>query len=292
MPPVLVFPMNKNYISLHRHELYEMIWSEPMSKLAKKYGLSDVWLAKVCKKYDIPRPGRGYWAQRQAGKRVPATRLPNRSYDPLIQIRIHPERETVQRGIQDRQAQQRVPAQIAVPKILTDPYPLIRKAAKHLATSRPDGNGILATNPECLDIRVSGESAERALRLMDTLIKALHAAGFGVTVSEGATVISIDDSKIRISLQEEARRRRIRAIEHDLEGYYQFGHRLYSDRAYPMGILSLVIDDKGFPYGVLARKAWRDTGQKKLEECLSGFISGVMKAAAIMKSLESRREDE
>jgi len=41
-----------------------------MQKLAKKYGLSDVGLAKVCKKLKNSRPGLGYWAKKAAGKHV------------------------------------------------------------------------------------------------------------------------------------------------------------------------------------------------------------------------------
>lgn len=36
-----------------REQLYEQVWEMPMSQLAKEYGLSDVGLAKICKKLDI-----------------------------------------------------------------------------------------------------------------------------------------------------------------------------------------------------------------------------------------------
>ena len=41
----------------NRERLYEEVWSEPVIVVAKRYGLSDVGLAKICKKLDIPRPG-------------------------------------------------------------------------------------------------------------------------------------------------------------------------------------------------------------------------------------------
>jgi hypothetical protein len=55
----------------NREKLYEDAWSEPMSKLAKRYGVSDVMLTKVCRKLSIPKPGRGYWEKKAAGKPVP-----------------------------------------------------------------------------------------------------------------------------------------------------------------------------------------------------------------------------
>jgi len=39
-----------------REEIYEQIWSEPIQHVAKKYNVSDVYLARVCKKLNIPRP--------------------------------------------------------------------------------------------------------------------------------------------------------------------------------------------------------------------------------------------
>src|SRR5688500_9286732 len=62
--------------SLTRNELYELIWTEPMTKVAPRFGLSDVGLAKVCKRYDIPRPPVGYWAQKHVGKEPDRTPLP------------------------------------------------------------------------------------------------------------------------------------------------------------------------------------------------------------------------
>lgn len=54
----------------NREELYEKAWSKPIQQLAKEYGISDVGLAKVCRKLAVPIPGRGYWAKKAAGKPV------------------------------------------------------------------------------------------------------------------------------------------------------------------------------------------------------------------------------
>jgi hypothetical protein len=49
--------------SFTREELYDLVWSRPISKLAKELGVSDVGLAKACKRADVPLPGLGYWAK-------------------------------------------------------------------------------------------------------------------------------------------------------------------------------------------------------------------------------------
>jgi hypothetical protein len=60
----------------NRDELYEEVWATPMQTLAKKYGISDVGLAKIRRKLLIPVPGRGYWARKEAGQKVELAPLP------------------------------------------------------------------------------------------------------------------------------------------------------------------------------------------------------------------------
>jgi hypothetical protein len=55
----------------NREKLYREVWSEPIQHVAKQYRLSDTGLAKLCKRLLIPRPPRGYWAKKAAGKAVP-----------------------------------------------------------------------------------------------------------------------------------------------------------------------------------------------------------------------------
>lgn len=61
-----------------RSELYDLVWSKPIQKLAVEFGLSDVGLSKACKKADIPVPERGYWAKKAAGKSTIRVALPPR----------------------------------------------------------------------------------------------------------------------------------------------------------------------------------------------------------------------
>ncbi len=56
--------MNREFT---RNELYDLVWSQPMRTVAASVGISDVALAKQCKKANIPVPTRGYWARKQAG---------------------------------------------------------------------------------------------------------------------------------------------------------------------------------------------------------------------------------
>jgi hypothetical protein len=55
-----MFDTRSNGIEVTRQALYDQVWSTPMTKLAKEYGISDVALAKICKKLNVPYPQRGY----------------------------------------------------------------------------------------------------------------------------------------------------------------------------------------------------------------------------------------
>lgn len=66
--------------TLTREELYELVWSEPISKLAERFDISGPGLAKRCRRHDIPVPERGYWARLKAGKHPPRRPLPPRGH--------------------------------------------------------------------------------------------------------------------------------------------------------------------------------------------------------------------
>ena len=68
-----------------REEFYKLVWSKPMTHLAKEFAISDVALHKVCRKHSIPNPPLGWWAKKAAGKKVKQTRYRRRNPEPLIE---------------------------------------------------------------------------------------------------------------------------------------------------------------------------------------------------------------
>jgi hypothetical protein len=63
--------------TMTRRGLYTLVWSEPIVKVAPRFKLSDRGMGKLCGRYDIPVPPRGYWARKAAGKRVVPQPLPS-----------------------------------------------------------------------------------------------------------------------------------------------------------------------------------------------------------------------
>src|SRR5215470_7054628 len=64
--------MQDETASYRRDELYDEVWKEPIRTVAKRYGVSDVALSKICRRLRVPLPRRGHW------NRPPSTRPKHR----------------------------------------------------------------------------------------------------------------------------------------------------------------------------------------------------------------------
>lgn len=62
--------------AVSREQLYEAVWSKPATHLAAQFGVSDSFLARICKRLRVPRPQPGYWAKLAADKAPPRPALP------------------------------------------------------------------------------------------------------------------------------------------------------------------------------------------------------------------------
>jgi hypothetical protein len=63
--------------AITREALYKLVWSEPMLKVAARFGVSSSYLARVCTLLNVPRPERGYWAKLAVGKAPGQPALPD-----------------------------------------------------------------------------------------------------------------------------------------------------------------------------------------------------------------------
>lgn len=69
-----------------REEIYDLVWTTPISQVAGRFGLSDRGFAKICQKHEIPVPGRGHWARIEAGQIIDKSPLPKVSDQYLEQL--------------------------------------------------------------------------------------------------------------------------------------------------------------------------------------------------------------
>lgn len=176
-------------IKYEREKLYEEVWAEPVVAVAKRYGISDVGLRKICKRLGVPLPPLGHWAKVQAGKKVTRPSLPrhkgetsyssNHYVDDSPQTPPAPEPEAVTQ----QKAYESLPEhRIVVRDNLDGAHRFVKATEKGFRKPQTGGNGVIVwPRGKCvLDIAVSAEHQTRSLLLMDTLLTAMQARGFKV----------------------------------------------------------------------------------------------------------------
>lgn len=86
-----------------RNKLYEEVWHEPVSTVAKRYGVSDTALAKACRRLSVPLPPRGYWAKVKSGQPVTRPELPDPIPDKPSTASMDQNKETnMQNGLPEK----------------------------------------------------------------------------------------------------------------------------------------------------------------------------------------------
>jgi hypothetical protein len=279
--------MNRISTEIRRRELYEQVWNVPMWTLAKKYGLSDVGLAKICKKNDIPRPPRGYWARKKSGRKAQKPPLPGREVERVIIINGHlnsgSESSLERICLKEIYPKEFLKKDIFVPEKLESPHPLVAQSMEILGRSKRDRNGLLEVRGEyCLDIRVSPETLPRAFRIWDSLIKALNEGGFDVALSGGSTEVLINGVALDIAISEQLVRKRKDPRDHDLDGY--------ADHSKPSLNLCLSVGNSQGKSS--CSRSWRDSGTQRLENILRRVVMTLLRTAAKITNNREREARE
>lgn len=280
--------MQENTVSLTRQELYEQVWSEPITHLSKFYNLSDVGLAKICKKMDVPVPGRGYWEKKHHGYNPERTPLPpfKGPGNGRIRITIREKQDTyINDEFEERIVFEGLPENhISVKSSIKNPHRLVEQTEICLRKGKPDDKGLLYSyDKDCLDLAVSPKNLDRALLIYDTLIKACEDRGYEVSVSnssrEHRTTVKILEEYLEIGIREPY-----------VEKKNDFDHRpssVFDRREYaPSGFLSLTIKNTGYA----KQKSWNDGKKRLLEDCLNDFLEGLIRVAVHEKKRSEERE--
>ena len=288
--------MDRESKKISRAELYEQVWTVPMARLAKDYGLSDVGLAKICKKERIPRPPRGYWARKAGGYNVKQLPLP-KGEDVIIEITPNPHSENVYKrkdSLSELSPSQEFSEEpIVVPDRLSSPHPLIGQSSEILNGRQANELGIVNPPKEgCLDITVSKDCLRRALRIMDTILKVLDKRGYPVYLAQGRTKTKIREIAISFGISEKLVTRKKRPEDHDLKGSYQFGHSRLIDERAPSGDLSLTIHEAEDFYIYGCQQNWSDGKKARLENRIGSFIEGLETVALAKIERDKEREEE
>ena len=276
-----------------RKQLYDLVWSEPMLRLATRYGISNVGLAKICRKHDIPRPPRGYWAKKEFGKAPPQIKLPNPSRECNILLRDPEEcritSPVLQDAVEQRKAEEEKPeAKIEVAESLRGSHSLVSQANQELQVAETDDNHlIIPPKGTPLDIRTSKTSLRRALLIIDALLKALEQRGYDVAPGPAVQILNV---RVRFNISEAIDTQREQPKDHDLDGYYEFGHSRFNTKRVPSGRLTLHITDADAYWANGCRKSWRDSEKQRIEDRLNKFVTGLVSFAARKKEHDAEEQ--
>ena len=282
-------------IRVERQALYEQVWAQPMTKVAKEYGISNVALAKICKKLNIPYPWRGYWRRKETGKAVKQLPLPPNA-DPTKQTAtihrtIRPEaiEHMSEETTQSVTAEQAPEQKIEVPDRLSKTHRLLSGHLTEWRSASVDEYGAIRSGSiRQLNIRVSPKGLSRALRIMNTLFAALDARGHQVGIQDGfkkSLGVRINGQPVEFGLEEKFQR--IERPEDKSRRPDPWGYRRYE--YVPTGTLILKITEWGAD-GL--QKTWSDGKTTKIEMCLNDFVVGLLKVAEAAKARRLKQEQE
>ena len=182
--------------TLTRQELYELVWSTSLQKVAPQLGCSDVGLAKLCERHQIPTPPAGYWTQREFGKTVDTPLLPSPPASDTIVIEIKPDQPITENeppffdGTLGALAARVAGGELIAPvkASLRTCHPLTSRTrdwldACHRPVERNRFGGIRYSSqgPQLdgppIGMRVFREQAARALRVLDAILRTFEALG-------------------------------------------------------------------------------------------------------------------
>jgi hypothetical protein len=164
-------------MAVSRDKLYEEVWAEPMTTVAKRYEVSSNFLARVCERLNIPRPPRGYWAQLKVGRKMTRPKLPkprvgddmewSRNGTPAVYVPAPGAQSTPRTSRESRKRSSR--------------HPLIVGASEDFESGRVPRDGYLRPyKRNILDLYVTKDTLRRALDLANDLFLTLEQGGHHV----------------------------------------------------------------------------------------------------------------
>jgi hypothetical protein len=203
---------------MNRTKLYALVWEKPMTKLSKELGISDVGLAKACRRNGIPVPPRGHWAKLAAGKASPQLPLRNPENDSPVALtlvdpvkRSKAQADIALKKVKIAKLQQTVEpivnkeddgvvkhhSLVKESLLYVSRIPLLVKRYERLPTHERYGGNVYRPPyadkgrrhlqvPNRLNITVSDDSAEWAILMHDKLIKSLQSSAVNFRCKVGA----------------------------------------------------------------------------------------------------------
>ncbi len=282
--------------TLERNALYKAVWSTPMTKLAAEIGLSGRGLAKICGRLKIPVPPRGYWAKVQAGKKVRQMPLPETGPETPNQTQVFRQLAATQNqrsnelpqtieGDLNRALEQL--GEIAVPKTLKNPHPIIVEWRKHGRETQT----IAYHDDRGTSGRFDNSIEKRRLRILSSLFKAWELLGHSLTYPDHYRYrvnFSFGSEQIEFRCEEYLRQfRRPLTLDEKVDPLYQ--HQKWRQIKEPTGTLIFEIKSH-----ILQKRTsvWKEIDQAPLETQVTEILQELLIAGLLLAEQTRHREEE
>lgn len=266
-----------------RTELFERAWATPMRTLAKQFGISDVGLAKLCRRHQIPLPGRGYWARLQFGQKPECTPLPETTEPRLESVTIVPSEPKQRVTLTPEQKEQIPTIDVAVDGLINHVF--ARRIERNITKANFDERGmLLARSGSIVPIKASPTGLARALRILDALFPAADRAGYKVDwpapYNTGMKMIVLGE-KLTFFVSESTNRREHKPTsEGRIRQKKDTWWRLPKWDITPSGQLRFSLSSCEYPN---VSKSWSDGKRRKLESCVGDILYAYEETANAVK---------
>ncbi|MEM7213987.1 MAG: hypothetical protein AAF423_00485 [Pseudomonadota bacterium] len=262
-----------------RQELFNLVWSEPMKTLAGRFNLSDSGLANDCKRANIPRPPRGYWAKLAVGKAVSRSELPQRGPGMSDEVEIGKEKygfrpsyseeellnsEPQPPFFEDTIEDMAVRVQAMVPKVVMPPFPsrAHRQIQRLLDADTERQQKKLSSKYTFLYENPLFEDAfeKRRFRILNAIMTALEKVGMTPSIQgrEARNLsVMVNDTRVHFSLDAPTQK------------YDSFQDASVHSRG-TSEALKFQIRSMAWPAGF--EKSWEDNGNNKLEGIMTDIV--------------------
>lgn len=300
---------------LTRQELHALVWERPITKLAAEYGLSDVALHKICRKFRVPTPPVGFWAKKAHGKPVKITPLPDPEDCAEILVRESTASNEPEPIAKARAA---LIASLGMAAGAISRSPILEHTFAKLRKTRVGRDGLVRSEGAgVLRVAIRSESLERAEAILEKLVSAGERGGFSLVKSDDGAVWSCNGETVAFELVEAADRIQHIATEKELAAVAKWKrereeyHRRYGywkdwgepkipkwEQVY-QGRLAIKLEevgiktDRSYWRGELIRGTFAETRTRDLARSIPAILSAVAAMAAAKqhnREFDKRRE--
>jgi len=289
-----------------REDLYDQVWKRALGKVAADYGITGTALKKICDRYEIPTPERGYWAKLQFGKPVAHPSLPAVSDPRLARVQIAGSGlAALPQAVSDAKSRVRDRLAEAVatdtasagvyktPEEAASAIPSLVATLRALRKARPDHQGfVVAKGRGVVPVRVGPQSVDRSILLLAQFLAVAGSQGFAPTVTDDALTLVVEGEAIGFGLEAQPDRTPHLPTASELKEQARYASWGSSREPwpkydhFPSDKLSILIQAN--QYSGL-RKTFSDRQRTPLEQALGTVLEAFAEHAAFARN---RREEQ